>query len=288
MRISCATVEIASWLMEATAAPEPQGLDAQPDSFEKRIMSSFAISAIVFTCVFGGALLGMFLRRALPEHHLSTESKSTVNVGIALISTMTALVLGLLVASAASSYNAQKDELTQVAAKFALLDRLLAHYGPETKETRDILRSKVAGLLNQLWPQEHSRGSQLAPTATGAEVLYENIQQLSPQNDGQRFIKSEALSVALDIGKTRWLMYEQESVPIPTTFLVVVVFWLTVVFTSYGLYAPRNPTVMVTLFLCALSVAGAILLVLELYKPFEGLIQISSAPLRNALAQMGK
>jgi hypothetical protein len=251
-------------------------------------MSSFAISVLVFACVFGGALLGMFLRRTLPEHHLSAESKSTVNVGIALISTMTALVLGLLVASAASSYNAQKDELTQVSAKFAMLDRLLAHYGPETKETRDMLRSKVAGMLDQIWPHERSRGSQSAPTTLGAEALYDQIQQLSPQNDSQRFIKGEALSVAVDIGKTRWLMFEQGSVPIPTAFLVVVVFWLTVVFTSYGLYAPRNPTVMVTLFLCALSVAGAILLVLELYTPFEGLIQISSAPLRNALAQLGK
>jgi hypothetical protein len=251
-------------------------------------MSSLAISVIVFTCVFGGAMMGMLLRRALPEHHLSAESKSTVNVGIGLISTMSALVLGLLVASAASSYSAQKDELTQVSAKFVLLDRLLAHYGPETKATRDVLRNKVAAMLDQIWPHERSSSSQLAPNASGAEVLYEEIQQLSPQNDSQRFIKGEALNVALDIGKTRWLMYEQGSVPIPTTFLVVVVFWLTVVFTSYGLHAPRNPTVMVVLFLCALSVAGAILLVLELYKPFEGLIQISSAPMRSALAQLGK
>ncbi|HEY6307903.1 MAG TPA: hypothetical protein VI488_15745 [Candidatus Angelobacter sp.] len=251
-------------------------------------MSSLAISLIVFACVFGGALLGMFLRGVLPEHHLSAESKGTVNLGIGLIGTMAALVLGLLVASAASSYNAQKDELTQVSAQFVLLDRLLAHYGPESKLPRDTLRNRVAGLLDQLWPQERSSGSQLAPSAGSGEVLYDEIQQLSPQNDTQRSIKGQALGVALDVGKTRWLMYEQGSVPVPTTFLVVVVFWLTVVFASYGLHAPRNPTVMFTLFLCALSFAGAILLILELYKPFEGLIQISSAPLRNALAQMGK
>jgi hypothetical protein len=251
-------------------------------------MSSFEISLIVFACVFGGALLGMFLSRTLPEHHLSAESKSAVNVGIGLISTMAALVLGLLVASAASSYSAQKDELTEISAKFVVLDRILAHYGPETKATREGLRRRVAGLLDQIWPQERSRGSHLAPTAASAEVLYDDIQQLSPQNDSQRFLKGAALNIALDIGKTRWLMFEQGSNPIPTTFLVVVVLWLIVIFASYGLHAPRNATVLVTLFLCALSVAGAILLVLELYKPFEGLIQISSAPLRNALAQMGK
>ena len=92
----------------------------------------------------------------------------------------------------------------------------------------------------------------------------------------------------MDIGNTRWLMYEQESFPVPKKMLIVVVFWFTVVFASFGLHAPRNATVLVTLFLCALSVAGAILLILELYNPFGGLIHISSAPLRSALAQLGK
>jgi hypothetical protein len=89
-------------------------------------------------------------------------------------------------------------------------------------------------------------------------------------------------------GQTRWLMYEQGNVPLPRPLLVVVVFWLTIVFISFGLYAPRNPTVVGVLFLCALSVSGAIFLILELYSPFEGWIKISSAPLRNALAQLGR
>jgi Protein of unknown function (DUF4239) len=251
-------------------------------------MSSLAISVFIFVCVFGGALLGVFLRTALPEHHLNADSKNTVNLGIGLISTMAALVLGLLVASAASSFFAQKEELTQVSAKFVLLDRLLAHYGPETKKAREILRSKVAGMIDQMWPQERASGSALAPNAGGAEVLYDAIQQIAPQNDTQRSTKSAALGLALDIANTRWLLFEQGAFPIPMTFLMVVVFWLTIVFASYGLYAPRNLTVIFTLFLCALSVAGAILMVLELYKPFNGLIQISSAPMRIALEQLGK
>ncbi len=251
-------------------------------------MNSIAVGITVFACFFGGALLGIFLRTILPEHHLNAESRSTVNLGMGMISTMAALVLGLLVASAASSYFAQKDEITQVSTKLVLLDRLLAHYGPEAKPTREMLRSKVAATIDQVWPQEHTRGSSLTPNLGGAEVLYDEIQQLAPQNDTQRSIKSTALGVALDIGKTRWLMFEQESFPIPVTFLMSVVFWFTIIFASYGLHAPRNATVIFTLFLCALSVAGAILMVLELYKPFEGLIQISSAPMRNALAQLGK
>jgi hypothetical protein len=251
-------------------------------------MSSVVISLIVFACVFGGALLGVFLRTILPEHHLNADSKSTVNLGTGLISTMAALVLGLLVASAANSFFAQKDELTQISSKFVLLDRLLAHYGPETKATRETLRAKVGAMIDQMWPQERTSGSPSAPNVGGAEVLYDEIQQLAPQNDIQRSIKGEALGLALEIGKTRWLMFEQGSFPIPIAFLVVVVFWLSIVFASYGLHAPRNPTVIFTLFLCAMSVAGAIFLILELYKPFAGLIQISSAPMRSALAQLGR
>jgi len=96
------------------------------------------------------------------------------------------------------------------------------------------------------------------------------------------------LSVAMEIGNTRWLMFEQETFPVPKKLLIVVIFWFTVVFASFGLHAPRNTTVMVTLLLCALSVAGAMLMILELYNPFGGLVHISSAPLRSALAQLGK
>jgi hypothetical protein len=175
-----------------------------------------------------------------------------------------------------------------MSAKIVVLDRILAYYGPEARAARDALRSEVAALLDQMWPQERSRGSQLSPVVGRSERLYDEIQQLSPQNDSQRFLKNNALSVAMEIGKTRWLMYEQQSYSVPAGLLVVVVVWLTVVFWSFGLYAPRNATVMVTFFMGALSVAGAILLIIELYTPFGGLVGISSAPLRNALAQLGK
>jgi hypothetical protein len=250
-------------------------------------MSSLTVSAIAFACVFGGALLGIFLRTVLPEHHLSADSKGSVTLGMGLIGTMGALVLGLVVSSAASSYFSQRDEVTQISAKLVLLDRILAHYGPEAKGARDALRSEVAGMLDQMWPQERSQVSHLKPEGR-AEAVYDVIQQLSPQNEAQRSLKASASNVAIDIGKTRWLMYEQESSPVPKTFLAIVVVWLTVVFTSFGLFAPRNATVIVTLLLGALSVAGAILLIQELYTPFEGLIRISSAPLRSALAQLGK
>lgn len=248
-------------------------------------MSSITVSLIVFACVFGGALLGIFLHAVLPQHHLGADSKDIVKLGMGLVGTMAALVLGLLVASAKGSYDTQSAELTQMSANIALLDRFLAFYGPETKETRAVLRGAVARVLDQMW-SKNSSGA--LPPPTGGEILYDKIQKLSPKSDSQRSIQSQALSIAIDIGKTRWLMYEQATTTVSMPLLVVLVLWLTVIFISFGLFAPSNGTVIASLFVSALSVSGAIFLILEMYGPYAGLIQISSAPLRAALAHLGQ
>jgi len=251
-------------------------------------MNSIAIGLIVFACCFGGALFGMFLSTRLPEQHLSGDSKNVVNMGMGLIGTMTALVLGLLVASAKSYYDTQSTELTGMSADIVLLDRVLAHYGPETQEVRDLLHGAVARTLELLWPQDSQRNPQMTPTAAGGEIILDKIQELSPKNDTQHSLQAQAVNMAIDLGKTRWLMFEQGGSAISTPLLAMLVFWLAIIFTSFGLFAPRNATVMTTLFLCALAVATAIFLILEMYSPFNGLIQISSAPLRSALAHLGK
>jgi len=251
-------------------------------------VSAIAIGCIAFACMFGGALLGIFLRAALPEHHLRTESKDVVKQGMGLIATMTALVLGLLIATAKDSYDTQRNGLTQMSVNIFFLDRTLAHYGPETKETRDLIRRSVVGSLDRIWPEAGSRPAQLAPMAAEGEALYDKIQALSPQNEAQRSLQAKALSISIDIGQARWLMFQRTSSSTPVPFLLVLVFWLTIIFVSFGLFASPNATVIAVLLLCALSVAGAIFLLLELDTPFDGLIQISSAPLRNALAHLGQ
>jgi hypothetical protein len=251
-------------------------------------MNSNVIRLIVLACVFGAALLGIFLRGVLPEQHLSADSKDTVRLGMGMVATMAALVLGLLVASAKNFFDAQSNELTQMSANVILLDRVLAHYGPETKEARDLLRGAVGRTLDLIWHQDHQQPSQMEPTAAGGEILYDKIQALSPQNDVQGALKAQASSMAIDLGKLRWLMFEQENTSVSLPLLAVLVFWLAIVFASFGLFAPPNVTVIATLFLCALSVSGAIFLILEMYTPFQGLMQLSSAPLRNALAHLGQ
>jgi hypothetical protein len=250
-------------------------------------MSSMTISWIVFGVIFGGALLGMALRALLPEHHLSQDSKDVVKVGMGLIGTVAALVLGLLIASAKSSFDTQRNGLAQLAANVTLLDRILAHYGPEAKECREQLRQNVTATLEQFWPENRDQPKQLEPS-TQAESLYERVQGLAPHTDAQRSLQAAALKTGVDIAQTRFLMAAQKGSAIPVPFLVILVFWLAVLFASFSMFSRPNATVIVALLFCALSVAGAIFLILELDRPFDGLIQLSSDPLRRALAQLGR
>lgn len=251
-------------------------------------MSSSAISLMVFACVFGGALFGRFLGRILPKNHLEDASKDVVKLSMGLLATLAALVLGLLIGSAKSSFDAQTTDVASMSAKVVMLDRVLANYGPEAKEARNLLRGVVVRNLDRLWPQERSATSGPSAPPGGSEVLYQNIQGLSPANDAQRSIKAQATSLVMSLGETRWLMYAQAANSISKPMLAILVFWLTMIFISFGLSAPANATVTSALLVSALSVSGAIFLILELYSPFGGLITVSSAPLRNVLAQLAQ
>lgn len=251
-------------------------------------MSPIAISLLVFACALVGSFIGLTLRNHLPEHHLAAESKDVVKMGAGFIGTMAALLLGLLVASAKQSFDTDRSELQQLAAKVTFLDRALAHYGPDAQTSRELLRGSAERIISQMWPDDAKAPAQLDPTATHGEALYEQLHSLVPKTDEQRTLKDVALSNATDIGQLRWLLLAQKSSSISTPMLVVVIFWLTIVFLSFGLFTSPNATVITTLFLCALSVSGAIFLVLELDQPFGGIIQIPSAPLLDALAHLGK
>jgi hypothetical protein len=251
-------------------------------------MSSIAISLIVLAFVFGGAMFGMYLRTVLPEHHLSDESKDVVKLGMGLVATMSALVLSLLISSAKSSFDAQSAEVTDASARIILLDRTLALYGPETKEVRGLLRSSIANTFERLWPKDRGTASALDEPSLGMESLYVRVQGMSPKNDGQRAIQVQALSMLATLGQMRWLMYEQQSTSISMPLLIILVSWVTTLSISFGIFAPYNGTVVASLLVSSLSVAAAIFLILELYKPWGGLIHLSSAPMRVALEHLGQ
>jgi hypothetical protein len=254
-------------------------------------MSALVVSLFVFAVVLAGAVLGAVLRAVLPSHHLSDESKDVVKVGIGLIATLAALVLGLLVASGKASYDRKTEEIRESAAKLILLDRTLRQYGPEANGLRDQIRRTITSKVNLSWidsaSQDRLPAEGTAPAGT-TEELQDMLVALSPANDSQRALRSRAMQLGSELAQTRWLLVEQKGHSTPTPFLVMLVLWLAVIFGSLGLFAPRNATVYSVVIVCALSVSGAILLILEMDRPFEGLLKISDAPLRSAISQMSR
>jgi hypothetical protein len=245
---------------------------------------------IVLAGVFGSGLLGLSLRSVLPARHLQEDSLGMVRLCTGVIATLAALVLGLLVASAKTNYDRVNDQVTQAAAAVVLLDRTLAQFGPQTTQARTLLHTAVASVANTVFSD---RGRGVADlddprrSATGEETQAA-IRNLVPENDLQRALQARALDLSNEVAKMRLLTITQAQGSIPGGFLVVLVLWLGIMFAGFGLVTARNPTVVVTLFLGALSLAGAIFMIEELNRPLEGFLKISGAPIQFALSHIGQ
>jgi Protein of unknown function (DUF4239) len=246
------------------------------------------MSVFVFACVFGGTVLGIFLRNKLPQHHLSGATKDVVRLGTGLIGTIAALVLGLLIASANGTYQTQSSQVQQLTANIVVLDSTLVLYGRDTDSARNLLRSTVPALADRIWHENGSESAKAEPfEATGAGLsLYDEILKLSPRDDRQRSLQAIAIDAAKDLAKTRLLLFAEAGASIPMPFLVVLVSWLAIIFASYSLFADDNATTIIALCIFALSASASIFLILELSQPFTGLMMISSEPLRHALAPL--
>ena len=201
---------------------------------------------------------------------------------------MAALVLGLLVASTKGTYDVERNETIQLAARIIYLDRVMAMYGPETAVARDELRQATASMIARMWPEEPKAPVVLEPSEKWSDALPQAVYSLAPKDDVQRALKQQASEMVDDLGQMRWLLYEQTESSVSRPMLLVVILWLGVLFLSIGLFAPPNATVVAALMLSALSVSGAIYLILELDLPYGGLISISSEPMRLALSHLGR
>ncbi len=253
-------------------------------------MYATVVGGSVVLCTFGGALVGMWLRATLPEHHLDAESRDVVKIGIGLIATMTALVLGLILSAAKSSFDAVDAAVKTTAVEVLTLDRLLARYGTEAAAVRQGLQRGLGARIDLLWPQGPATAARLDPLRAGvgvqAERLADAIRALVPRDETQRALQARALDLTETLLRARWLVLGGTETSVPLPFLVVLVFWLTICFASFGLFAPRHATVLAVLFVCALSVGSAVFLVLEMDTPFEGVLKVSAAPLRYAYAHL--
>ena len=236
-------------------------------------------------------MLGIWLHKVLPERHLDDASKDTVKLGAGLLATLAALVLGLLVSSAKASFDAMNTGIAQAGAKVLLADHMLADYGPETKDVREQLRRIVAASIDRIGPEEKGKTGGLRAVESlddAGKLFKDKLRELTPTTDFQKSRLAQAVQLSDDVLQTRLLLMEGQQTNLPTTFIVVLVFWLTGLFISFGLFAPSNGVVMTVLLICALSVSSAIFLILEMNRPLDGFIKASNAPLRKAVELIGK
>jgi hypothetical protein len=247
-------------------------------------MSDAVIGLISFVVIFGGALLGIFAARALPEHHLSNETRTAVSVSVAIVGTLSALVLGLMISSANSSFTTQSQEITAISVDLIRMDRMLQRYGPEADSARAKLRTYAAAKAQELFPVVGVPTQGDEATIEMLESMQDAFLSLTPTDDLHKWLRSQALTLSDGLSQARWLLVQQTGNSIPLPFLVLLIFWLAIVFGSFGLFAPLNTTALATLCLCSMAVSGGIAMILELGSPFSGLIRISAEPMHHALA----
>jgi hypothetical protein len=233
--------------------------------------------------------LGMVLRDRLPSNHLNAESKEVIRLATAVVGTLAALALGLLIASAKSDYDSAQTELDATAARIVLLDRLMAQYGENADDARALLRTLIENRLERGWAIETSTDQPAGPVSgyKQIEMVQGMLRALDPQDQVHRLIQMRALEVSGHVAEGHWLQVESADEGLPWGFFVVLVYWLALLFGTFGLQAPANPTVVAIIIVCALSVAGAVFAISDMANPYAGFIQISDEPLQGALARLG-
>lgn len=250
-------------------------------------MHAIITSVIVFGCTFGGLLLGLFLGTRLPDRDFIDHPPEVVKLGLALISLVAALILSLQLTSAKASFDALNDEVIQMSADALLLDRTLARYGPEAQPVREMIKVTAGRALERVWPSEPMSHADTTANLATDTAIFDLFQTLSPKTEAQQVLKSHAIEIAFTILRTRLLMTGQQSRTVNFPMLVLLIFWLTIVFVSYGIFAPRKTSARVFLCLFAAALSAAVFLLFELYTPFSGVLRVSDVPLRTALAQLG-
>jgi hypothetical protein len=253
-------------------------------------MTPIALAAGALVLTFGAALVGMAIRPALPDHHVGDASKDTVMRAVGLVVTLTAIVLGFMVGSAKGYYDDVRDKLNRIAADAIVLDSNLGRFGPDSREARELLRQSMGSAVRMLWP-EHAM-TMSAPAADrpldGLERVQDVIRVLPAHDEAQRSLRARALESSAEMAKEGWLLLELAQTRIQAPLLAILVLWLVSIFLAFGLLAPRNGTVIIALLMSALAASGAIFLILEMYDPLGGLMQIPPATLEASLERIGR
>ena len=262
-------------------------------------MTEMAYSLLLFVVLLGAAWAGMKLQRLLREHHRSRETASFVQLVITMLVTFTALVLGLLTTSVKANFDRVGDDVRGYATQIIDLNRLMVAYGPEMEAARGLLRDYTVAVVASTWTGETPPPNAIRPAPAPADAFMENtglgrmlakigdqLLALEPPDIIHQRIAAEARTRFDALIEQRWKLIEEASGETAGPLYLVMVLWLTVIFASFGLTAPRNMLVFIIVALCAGSLASVEFVILDLSTPFSGLYVVPSLPLRNAIAHL--
>ena len=266
-------------------------------------MSEFWNATLLFFTLLAASGLAMFLRRFLPQRHRSAEAIQLVQLVMTLLVTLAALVLGLLTTSVKASFDTVGNDFRALGISIIRLDRSLSEYGPEADPARALLRSYAAATIASTWTDEPKppgdyypkrlemfAGSELESTTLDdmLDQVETTIRGLQPQDARHRRLAADCLSRFDRLQRQRWKLIEEAHSSISTPFYLVLVFWLVIVFASFGLSAPRSVLSYTTIGLGAISIASAVFVILDLDTPFSGVFMVASGPMRDALAHLSR
>ena len=206
---------------------------------------------------------------------MTKETQDAVKVGVGMVVILTALLLGLLIASVKGTFDTAGRDLKHFATRIVLIDRTLRAYGSQGDAARTLIRQYVAQALAGTWPSDNE--PEVVDDPRAEQLIYQlhnAVLSLAPESSQQRALSDEMKGEVRRLIELRWTLIEEGTTS------------LTLVFASFGYNAPRNPLVVITFAPCAASIGAALFLIVQMDRPFEGLIKVSAAPLQNALAHI--
>lgn len=248
-------------------------------------MNNFVLSLSVAGCILAGGIVGMRAFERLPSGHRSRETVDTVKLGAGMLSVLASLVLGLLIATAKTTHDGTDTAMRGYAAELMLLDETFRDYGDEAAVPRGLLRQFTLRLLADYWPEEGT-GAGEVPAGRLLEQVRETTRALAPVDAGQTWLRDQALSINVGLLRQRFLLIENAGPSVSPVILGILVVWITFIFATFGMSAPRNATVVVSFVICALAIGGAVFMILEMDEPLRGVMKISNWPIVNALGHM--
>ncbi|RFU47049.1 DUF4239 domain-containing protein [Paraburkholderia sp. DHOC27] len=267
-------------------------------------MNEIGSAVLVFVLLLTGTSAGVLVKPLLPEEHTAHETVQLIQLVIGMLVTFTALVMGLMTASAKNNFDTVGNDFRSYSADLIQLNATLREYGTEAAGVRQILRAYTAAAIASTWAQEPRPPGNYyptnVPTAGGSEKLEDTqlgdmlndagqkLQQLKAPDAYHQRLLQVGIAQFQRIVEARWKLIEEAHSTISQPFFATLTFWLIIIFLSFGLIAPRNALALVMIMLGALSIASAVYVIVDLDTPFTGPIVISSQPMRDALVHLNR